>query len=82
MAWQTGETRFDLNMRPAADGRFEIMLRLYRDGSLVSETSIAILKEGKARLILRMADVQLAGMGYREFLSELPASLMFDSKAV
>ncbi|WP_237479271.1 hypothetical protein [Lichenibacterium dinghuense] len=81
MSWQTDEIRFDLRMRPAVDGRYEVLLRLYRDGRLASETSIATIKEGKARLILRMADQQLARLGYREFLSELPAALQFDAKA-
>ncbi|WP_237480302.1 hypothetical protein [Lichenibacterium dinghuense] len=81
MAEQSDEIRFDLRMRPAADGRFEVLLRLYRGGLFASETSIAVLKEGKARLILRMADQQLARLGYREFLSELPAALQFDAKA-
>ncbi len=82
MAWQTDEVRFDLRMRPVADGRCEVLLRLYRSGLLTSETSIAVLKEGKARLILRMADYQLARQGYRAFLSEVPAALQFGAEAI
>lgn len=81
MAWETDEIRFDLRMRPAAGERFEILLRLYRDGLFASETSIATIKEGKAKLILRMAEDQLTRQGYREFLSEVPAGLRFDAKA-
>ena len=81
MAEQTDKIRFDLRMRPAADGRFEVLLRLYRDGLFASETSIAVVKEGKANLILRMADYQLARQGYRQFLSEMPAVLQFDAVA-
>lgn len=80
MTWRADEIRFDLRMRPAAGDRFEVLLRLYRGGLFASETSIATIKEGKARLILRMAEYQLARQGYREFLSEMPAALQFDAK--
>ena len=80
MALQTDEIRYDLRTRPAAEGRFEVLLRLYRGGLFASETSVATLKEGKARLILRMAEYQLARQGYREYLSEIPAVLRFNVK--
>jgi hypothetical protein len=81
MAVQTNEIRFDLRMRPAADDKFEVLLRLYRDGLFASETSIAVLKEVKASLILRMAGLQLTRLGYREYLSEIPTALQFSAKA-
>lgn len=81
MVGQTDDLRFDLRMRPAADGRCEVLLRLYRGGLFTSETSVATLKETKARLILRMADFQLARLGYREYLSEIPTALQFGARA-
>lgn len=81
MTERTDEITFDLRMRPAPDGRFEVLLRLYRRGLFTSETSIATVKEGKAVLILRMAGRQLSQLGYREFLSSLPAALRFDARA-
>ncbi len=81
MTERTDEITFDLRMRPAADGRFEVLLRLYRAGLFSSETSIATVKEGKAALILRMASRQLTQLGYREFLASLPAALRFDAQA-
>ena len=81
MTERTDDITFDLRMRPATEGRFEVMLRLYRTGLFSSETSIATVKEGKAVLILRMAGRQLSQLGYREFLSSLPAVLQFDAQA-
>lgn len=81
MAERHDEITFDLRMCPAAGGRFEILLRLYRTGLFSSETSIATVKQGKAALILRMAARQLTELGYREFLSSRPAALRFDAQA-
>ena len=64
--------RFLVTMRPADDGRSDILLKLYRDGQLASETVVSTLKETKARMVLLMSRMQLFRLGYEEHVPVMP----------
>ena len=67
-----GQIRFLVTMRPAADGRADVLLKVYRDGHLSSETLVSTLKETKARMILLMSRLQLFRLGYEEHVPVMP----------
>ena len=76
------QVRFVVTMRPADDGRADVLVKLYRDGQMVSETVVSTLKETKARMILLMSRMQLFRLGYQEHVPVMPRVTEFPLGAV
>lgn len=76
------KVRFFVTMRPAGDGRAEVLVKLYRDGQMVSETVVSTLKETKARMVLLMSRMQLFRLGYEEHVPVMPRVTDFPLAAV
>lgn len=75
------QVRFLLTTRSSDDGYSQILLRLYRDGRLASETVVSTIREAQARMILLMSRMQLFRFGYEEHVPVMPRVTEFRSEA-
>ncbi len=72
-----GQVRFVVTMRPADDGRADVLVKLFRDGRKVSETVVSTPKETRARMIVLMWRMQLFRLGYQEHVPVMPRVTAF-----
>lgn len=76
-----GQVRFLVTMRSADEGRADVLLKIYRDGQLASETLVTTIKETKARMVLLMSRMQLFRLGYEEHVPVMPRVTEFHLQA-